>query len=87
MLREHHMDMQPAVKLLFLDNFQFAQQGYKRKIKSPDNFHFDSFANFNRNFFSNSAVEIQYIAGRVGRTNYAFISSSLWQECLISTNV
>jgi len=30
---------------------------------------------------------LKYIDGRVGHTNYSFISSNLWQECLISTNV
>ena len=50
--------LQPADNLLFLDNLRFAQQAYKRKIKSPNNFHFDSFANFNRNSFSSFVVEI-----------------------------
>jgi hypothetical protein len=45
--------MQPADKLLLLDNLRFAQQAYKRKTKSPKIFHFDSVANLNRNSFCN----------------------------------
>lgn len=50
--------MQPADKLLFLDNLRFDQQAYKRKIKSPNNFHVDSFANFSGNSFPSFVVEI-----------------------------
>jgi len=50
--------MQPADKLLFLDNLRFDQQAYKRKIKSPNNFHVDSFANFSGNSFPSFVDEI-----------------------------
>lgn len=52
------MNIQPADTLPFLDNLRFSQQAYKGKIKSSNNFHFDSFAYFNQNSFCNFVVEI-----------------------------